>query len=214
MFKFYKKHRKKAPWRLYISIFFTFLIITACLSFIDNVVFSAAEEISSDYAAAYVNKKIDELTEGIISERNLSYKDFYEAQNKEGELSQITVNSLLINDICAKIAAELSESLSNAESSDIRLPLGMLTGIKLFSNCGPKIEIKLLPIGSALCDYGSTLTDSGINSVNYSIYLNIDAAVKIVCPFAAKTINIKRKYVLVDTVFQGSVPEYYFSADR
>ncbi len=214
LFKFNKKHRKKASFKLYISIFFTFFIIIAVLNLIDNIVFSAAEEISSDYAATYINEKIDELTENIIAERGLSYKDFYVSDSKEGEMRQITVNSVLVNEICSKISAGLSRSLTDADEANISLPLGMFTGIKLFSNTGPEVAIRLMPVGSAACDYASTLESGGINSVNYSIFLNIDAAVKIVCPFSSKTIDIKRKYVLVDTVFQGSVPEYYLNMNR
>ncbi|MCC8098225.1 MAG: sporulation protein YunB, partial [Eubacterium sp.] len=155
------------------------------------------------------NEYIDEITSGIIAEKNLKYTDLYTLTQNENEISSIEINSLLVNEICSETAHRLSEALNNTEIRKIPLSLGLITGFRILSNYGPKINVRLMPMGSARADWETALTDSGINRVNYKVYLNIEASVKIISPLSSRPMEITRKYMLADITFTGAVPDTY-----
>ncbi|MCD7904932.1 MAG: sporulation protein YunB [Clostridiales bacterium] len=123
----------------------------------------------------------------------------------------MVINSLLVNEICSKTASELSSELNNTETKKVPLSLGLITGFKILSNYGPKINVRLVPAGAASADYETELTNSGINGVNYKVYINIKASVKIISPLCNKSLEITRKYMLADITFTGTVPNAYLN---
>ncbi|MCD8089245.1 MAG: sporulation protein YunB [Clostridiales bacterium] len=179
------------------------------LKLIDSRVVPAAEEAALVYSSDYINQKIDEITAKIISDKNIAYSDFYSITENENGISSIIINSLLVNEICAETAAELSSALTGGTAEKITLSLGLITGFKILSNCGPKINVRLVPMGAVMADYETDLADSGINSVNYKVYLNIKTNVKIISPLCSRPFEITRKYMLADVVFTGAVPDTY-----
>ncbi|MCD7778111.1 MAG: sporulation protein YunB [Clostridiales bacterium] len=87
--------------------------------------------------------------------------------------------------------------------------MGIITGLGILSNCGPKINIRLMPVGTARADWETALTDSGINRVNYKVYLNIKTSVKIISPLSSRPLEMTRKYMLADITFTGKVPDTF-----
>lgn len=102
-------------------------------------------------------------------------------------------------------------SLTIQKQKKVPLSLGLITGFKILSNYGPKINVRLVPAGAASADYETELTNSGINGVNYKVYINIKASVKIISPLCNKSLEITRKYMLADITFTGTVPNAYLN---
>ncbi len=201
MVKFYKNSRKTTFFKSLLSIIAVILPVFFAIVFTEKRITPTAREISSKYTATYVNKKIDEITADIINNNSLSYKDFYTADS-----SFVTVNSILVNQICSQAAAELSEALNNAPEIKITLPLGAVTGTHIFSEAGPKIPVKIYPIGSAEADWRTETASLGINSINYRIFINIKITVSSVNPLGKTALTINRRYLLVDTIISRPVP--------
>ncbi|MCD8238215.1 MAG: sporulation protein YunB [Clostridiales bacterium] len=209
MVLFHKKHTLKP------IIFTLFLLIMLFfgLKKIDERLFPSAEAIGTAYAADYINKQIDLTAKKIAEEKGVSYADFFTLSETNGEVSQIITNSLLINEFCSETAAALSDALFKTEIKKIPLSLGLLTGIGFLSNMGPKINYRIVPTGITAADYETSLTSAGINRINYRIFINITASISITSPLTQKPFKITRKYMLVDTVFSGSVPDTYLNIE-
>lgn len=202
---------KKRSLRLYIYLILCIFALAFVLKTIDDRLMPTARELAYDYAATYINGEIDRIASDLIDSLSLRYTDFYDTEEKDGEISSVFVNSILVNSLCQKMAANLSASLNNSKTQELPLPLGLATGIKLLSNYGPKINLRLIPSGNATVDYETSLSDAGINRVNYRICLNIKTSVRLVSPLSSAPLEITRKYMLVDTVFSGSVPDTYLN---
>ena len=100
-------------------------------------------------------------------------------------------------------------NLNNLTTSKIRLPLGVFTGLPILSHFGPSTTIRLQPIGDATADYETSMTQAGVNQVNFQVWINVHTTVSIVNPLWSKDLEITRKLTLVNTVFNGEIPKTY-----
>ena len=124
-----------------------------------------------------------------------------------------TANTALINSFCAALSADITSQLKELSPESIQIPLGAATNLSFFANAGPKIPFTLLPMGSAKTDYETEFISTGINQVNYKIWLNISMELKIVNPLYQETIHMERKIMLADLIYSGKVPEHYFQVN-
>lgn len=176
-------------------------------------VLPSAITISEKYTVESVNREIKRAVESVINDMGISQEDFT-TEIGEGKLSHINVNSILINSLCNNVADELSKGISHIVIEDARLPIGIFTGSNLFTNVGFEIPIYLQSAGEAIVDYESEITSAGINQVAYSVWLNVECRVAIVNPLWRKEVIIKRKIMIINTIFNGDVPQGYMFRDN
>ncbi len=207
-----QKHRKKR-----IAVFVTIIfIITGFLYFLimfEKKVIPVAVSISEKYAVTEINEQINFATKEVISEMGIVQKDFFISED-EDKNNSMSINTLLINDICSNMSVKISKRLNELEKKRLKLPLGIMTGINILSNYGPEYEISLTPMGSSEIDYETTFESVGINQINFQIYLNIVSEISIVNPFYSKNVVIKRRLMLVNTVINGEVPSTYMTLPK
>lgn len=187
-----------------IMAIFYFLIL------FETKVIPIAITISEKYAVTEINSQINKATEEVISEMGLTQKDFFITSYSDKE-NYISVNTLLINEVCSNLSVKISSRLNEMPKEKITLPLGIITGLDMLSNTGPKYEITISQMGSSEIDYETSFESVGINQINFQIYLNINSEISIINPFYSKNVKIKRKLMLVNTVFNGEVPSTYMT---
>jgi sporulation protein YunB len=121
---------------------------------------------------------------------------------------------MLINKVCSKTAAEISKEIKASESEKITLPIGIFSGIELLSNIGPKFTVSILQTGNTITDYETSFESQGINQINFKIWLVAKTDINIVNPFYSKKVSVSRKIMLVNTVFNGTVPQTYLNMSK
>ena len=198
---------------VYRFVIILLIIILATMVLYTKFVLPSAITISEKYTVESVNREIKRAVESVINDMGISQEDFT-TEIGEGKLSHINVNSILINSLCNNVADELSKGISHIVIEDARLPIGIFTGSNLFTNVGFEIPIYLQSAGEAIVDYESEITSAGINQVAYSVWLNVECRVAIVNPLWRKEVIIKRKIMIINTIFNGDVPQGYMFRDN
>ena len=187
------------------------LLIILCYN---KFVLPSAIDISQKYAVTRINSEISRAVENGITQLSINTEDFTREVDS-GETSRVSIDSLLVNRLCSLSALQLSESLNKINSEKISLPVGIFSGIPLLSNIGIDVPIHLQSMGEALVDYDTEMRSAGINQVNYIIWLDVECRVAVVNPLWRKEVIVKRKVMLVDTIFSGKVPEgYIYTANK
>lgn len=164
-------------------------------------------KICQKYAITSINNIIQNSL--YSSSKNIKSEDFILRSDNNGRLEYLSVNSMVVNNICAETASTVSQNLNNLTTSKIRLPLGVFTGLPILSHFGPSTTIRLQPIGDATADYETSMTQAGVNQVNFQVWINVHTTVSIVNPLWSKDLEITRKLTLVNTVFNGEIPKTY-----
>lgn len=204
------KKTKKIP--LFFKLFFTFLLLCCFFFFLfmlyDTKIFSTVLEISHIQSKATANTIIDTAVQSTIKDLNITSSDFFIEKQQNDTVS---VNTILINSFCSTVSMAITKGMEQISEEDISIPLGVITGIEIFSNAGPSIPFYLKPMGLASVDYETSFTAEGINQINFKIWLNVAMDIKIVNPLRSETMSVSRKIMLVDTIINGTVPERYMT---
>jgi len=162
-----------------------------------------------------INNVINYVIQEIILERRVTAKDFLVQSPGIGEISNpvLSVNTVLVNDICNAAAQRISERLNNLEPEIVSVPMGMAFGLDTLAQTGPRFSFTLAPIGNALVNYESSFSAVGINQIHFAVWLTVESVVRIINPVHSSEIMVMRNVSLVDTVISGTVPETYVSMD-
>lgn len=190
-----------------LCIFLLFCTILLIISF-NRFILPIMTDVCSKYAVTRINNEISSAADQVIEDMGITTSDFTE-EITTTDLSHININSLLINSITNKITAKISENMNELSHTEIRLPSGAFSGIPLFSRLGFSVPLHITYMGDAKADYETSLTSAGVNQVSYQIWLNIECNVSVVSPMFSKPLCIKRKLMLVNTIFNGKVPQGY-----
>ena len=217
-FKKFKKINKKG--RLKFTFLFKlklyFFIIISLISLLmgifvcgfDMEVLPTIIAISEKYAVNKVSKEIDKSVEKTIEEMKLFSDSFLNKNFNKGN-NYIDINTILINNVCLNVSENITENLNKIDDAKIELPIGLFSGINFFSGMGPKFKTSISSIGNATVDYETKFEAVGINQINFQIYLKINTKIAIINPLYKKDIDVSRKLMLVNTVFNGEVPKTY-----
>lgn len=198
--------------RLFIFLTLSAILITILFIFLfERFALPVGIKIAEEYATTFVNTSLNGAVKKSTERYEISAEDLYTVHfGDDGKLNYLEVNSILINELCADTAEELSESLNKADIERVRIPIGVLTGVNMLSEMGPCISVRLTHLGSARTDYETSLDSAGIGQVNFKVWLVADCEMGMVNPLFEHRIKITRKLMLVNTVFSGEVPSAFY----
>ena len=211
-----RRPRKTAIPRKYIVLGMIIILLTAfAYSYyrFDRLILPLALEAAELHIQTEVNHVINQVIHEIIQERNLTSADFI-TQHQFGESGPVlSVNTLLVNEICNAAAMRISDKLNNMQPETIVIPMGMAFNLDTLSQIGPRYSFRMAPIGNAMVDFESSFIAVGINQTHFSVWLTVDSEVRIINPVHSRTIELTRRVSLVDTVISGVVPDTYLNMD-
>ncbi|MCL2236009.1 MAG: sporulation protein YunB [Defluviitaleaceae bacterium] len=197
-------------------VLFVLLILIIGLGYLftmiaNRSIMPAVITIANQRSVALFNQVINDSLLSTISQFELVSEDFFTMRTEaDGQLTHLAVDTILITQVTAQLAVDISEGLSDDESASVRMPIGMLTGIPLLAGIGPSIPISVIPMGEARVEYHTSFASAGINQINFQVWLYVETDMRIVIPLQEEIVPVSRRVPLVNTVFAGEVPEGMF----
>lgn len=163
---------------------------------------------------AYITYKTERIVNDAVIEifdsENISYHDLVDLDAiNSGEVSALRVNTVQMNILKSNLANKISEDIHEKENEEIVLKLGSIYKSPLFSGIGPDIRIKIHPENQTIIKFKDSFTQSGINQVKHTIYLDVTVNLTITTSISKKTSQFNTTIPVADTVIVGTVPKYY-----
>ena len=225
--KFWNRRRKpkaaKKPMQWHLPrkyLAFAMLLVVAVVfvhSFyrFDRRILPMVLEATELHMQAEINNIINYVIQEIITERRVTAADFLiQSPYTVGHSGPVlSVNTVLVNDICNAAAQRISERLNNLEPEIVSVPMGMAFGLDTLAQTGPRFSFTLAPIGNALVDHESSFSAVGINQIHFAVWLTVESVVRIINPVHSSEIIVMRNVSLVDTVISGVVPDTFVNMD-
>lgn len=141
---------------------------------------------------------------------NLDSSQLFEAiTDEEGQLVLIDYNMHRLNQLRAQTAFYIQQSLAEQTEGELHLPLGLLTGVDFLAGFGPRIPVRIVPVGAVTTLPRSDFTSGGINMINHRLYVYIRIVVKVVAPNIDIEIPVEQDVVLTNQVIPGKVPNVF-----
>ncbi|WP_069997685.1 sporulation protein YunB [Cellulosilyticum sp. I15G10I2] len=193
-----------------ISIIIIIAIILGTYIQLDRQIIPTVLAMAKIQANSVATKAINQgITQSLITNQTTMQDLMSYDYNDSGELVSWNVNSIMINNLCASIVDNTMDELQTIGVVKFKIPLGNLTGSRLFANIGPEISVDVLPIGTVRVNYDNSIRSTGINQVNHTVWLDVEATVQVVVPLFSDQVIVKRRVVLIDKVISGDVPPNY-----
>jgi len=176
---------------------------------VNPVIMDTVEIRSKALATRAMNSSIADVVMNSIV-----YDDLVNIISDEfGNISMIQANSLEINNLSKDLAQTCESRIEEFGKAGVSIPLGTFTGVPLLVGVGPRIKVKMTPVGSVMCRFVSHFESAGINQTVHKIYVNIIANVGVVMPLTSRTFSAEQEVLISESVIVGQVPEVYLYSD-
>lgn len=205
----------KKKLKIWILIIFTFILI------IFNIFLYTLDKVVTPTVLAAGDIEIREKVISIVNEvlssnysNNLNYDDIIKIEKDDsGNISLIRANTLKMNKLACDVSLDVQDNIKKMGELGVKLPVGYIFKNNLLSYFGPKVTIKMEPIGNIETKYKSVFQSAGINQTKLSIYVNVKTKVRIIIPTDYNDIEIKNEIPISETVIVGKVPNSAFQLD-
>jgi len=142
---------------------------------------------------------------------NTNYEDLIIVhKDKDQRITLMQANTIKISRILSEANLAIKDSLKNLINQEFTIPLGQALNSSLLAHYGPKIKVKLLPVGTVNVTFGDSFEEAGINQTRHILYLNINTTMKIVVPMVTEDIVVYNQIPIAESIIIGDVPNTYF----
>lgn len=171
------------------------------------VVLEMAKVRSTSIATRAINNAVSErVGKSIIYEKIIQTET-----DNTGKIVFIQVNTGEVNRIAAEAALSVQDTLKELSNQEVYIPFGQIIGGRILAGRGPKIPIKIHPIGTVESSISEEFIEKGINQTSYKLYVSIIATVSVVVPLISTQSVVRSDIPIANVIIPGTVPEVYFS---
>ncbi len=146
---------------------------------------------------------------GIDAEKLLHRKT-----NAKGEVEMLQADTGAMNLLMTEISQELQKSYENMKEEKVSVPAGSLLGSKFFSQTGPNINLRVIPLSVSGMDFKTEFESQGINQTKYKVYIILRSEVKVLAPFSSATFHMASTILVAEAVILGNVPQSYVQVPK
>lgn len=161
--------------------------------------------------AKYIaTKAINDAIDEEMSSGDVEYEDIVTLQkDSQGKIIALEMNIVKINQLKSAVVSDISNRLQQTESSIIKIPIGNIINGEFFSGRGPRINIKILPVGSVNATFGSQFESAGINQTRHTISIVTEVSISVMLPGGAVSTEVLSEVNIAETILVGNVPDNY-----
>ena len=208
--KYRKRRKRKAQILLAVFLIFIVLVFVYIYCVVNPVVVEATRHMVYSLSTSAVSDAVYD----VLNEENVSYDDIVNVEyDDNGNVTLISLDTIRLNLIARKFYQVAQVYLDNMGKNGIDVALGTFTGLPFFSGMGPKINLKLVPIGAMTSVFESSLKSAGINQTNHTVYIKLYASVSMILPAYTATIDSVTEVLVAESVIVGEIPEIYFGSN-
>lgn len=196
---------------LFTALIFVFWGLYYLLCILRPGVLSMAKSRAAEIATTEINRAVSKK----LKSENITVSDIVTFTYKEnGDIAALSGNVATISRLKSDLAIEVTNAINALSESDLKMPLGTLSGVDIFYGTGPKIPIKIVSYGYAVADIKTKFYDTGINQTIFEVEAEISAQVSVLIPTVGKSQKITTTVPVVSAVVVGDVPESYTNVER
>lgn len=202
-----------------VKFYLTLIAISLCLLFFtfiyyfDNIitptVLTVADAEMRAKTTDIINKNINE-----IYGEKFNYDEIIKVEkDDEGKIVMLKADTTKLNALATEVAMESQEEIKDVGAVGVKIPIGYISKNSIMSYWGPKITVKMEPIGRVETSYSSTFESAGLNQSRHNMYINLKTTLKIILPFQNTEAIVNHQIPISETVIVGEVPRMNFGKD-
>jgi len=189
------------------------IVLVIAFIWINNAIRPTVLSIAEARLQSIAVKAMNDAVRETISD--LDYKDLVNVTiDSNNSVSFIQADTMKMNDVATKTALKAQENISSIGEQGISIPIGTLMGGQLFSGQGPRIRVRMQPIGSVTSEYKTEFEDAGINQTRHKIFIILTSNVRIVIGNRGNNVSVATQILVSETIIIGGVPDSFMKFDN
>jgi sporulation protein YunB len=174
----------------------------------DKAVRPIAAMQAEHIASASANEIIAGAVSDYLSENRFTYSDFaavlYDSSGNAVSVEAVPYN---INLVQSELTSAVNRRLADTKGSTEHIPIGSLTGSYMLIGKGPRLKLKVCPVGSADVRLTSSFTSAGVNQTCHRISAVVTASVRSSVPVYSFDTTVSFEFLLAESIIVGDVPD-------
>lgn len=123
-----------------------------------------------------------------------------------GAVRYVEPDTALLQGLAARVLVGLQEEMRRRDHWLLYIPLAQLLGDGLWAGWGPRIPVRVEPVGTARIEFRDRFEGAGINQTRYALYLEVATGVVVAVPFFTRRVDVTCSVPLAQAVIVGEVP--------
>ncbi|NLJ80537.1 MAG: sporulation protein YunB [Firmicutes bacterium] len=208
-----RKIKKRSNWRTYLGLILFLTVLFSALGLmlmerrLSPVLHLWAQTRAVSIATRAINVAVEEIMAISLSEAAISSLIL----DDDGNLQGVQYDMGEVNRVSSQATHKILQSLNNLGQEVFPIPLGQITGLDFLASWGPGIPVRMIPVGGLTTTPVATFESAGINQTWHRVLLDIKVGMKIAVPLLSEEIVVATKVPIIEEVFIGSVPTWYFA---
>jgi sporulation protein YunB len=208
--KTYRRYRKINRVSLFLTMGLSLLVTIYLFTFFSLKIHPTIVAVANARATNAAVRSINTVVNETMASSDITYNDLVDFKtDSSGQITALSSNIVEINKLKASLATKIQNTMSNMDSLVTKIPLGTLMGYDLLSGMGPRIQIKLIPVGYADIEVKNNFISSGINQTKHEVELLVTSTVSVLLPMKSTDVVVKTQIPIAQTIIVGTVPETY-----
>lgn len=170
------------------------------------VLYAWAETRAVSIATRAINVAVEEMMATTLSVVELATV----LRDAEGNIQAVQYDMGEVNRVSSLATHKILQTLNNLGEEIFPIPLGQLTGLDFLASWGPGIPVRMIPVGGLTTTPVASFASAGINQTWHRIALDIQVNMRVVVPLRSTEILVSTQVPIVDQIFIGQVPMWYF----
>ena len=202
--RFGKRHKLSIKW------YFLAVIVIAVILKIDNCIRPMIKTMAASQAKVFATRIINDAINKQFSSDDISYDALIKVTvDSTGKVTSVQTDMVRLNVLKSKMTTAASEQLNLLQNQTVRIPMGTLLGLQIFSGRGPRVEFKVVPVGYIDSKLNHRFDSAGINQTRHQIVLQLDATIMALLPGYSASSTVSTSLILAETVIVGVSPEAF-----
>ncbi len=191
-------------------LFVCLLLIAAAVLLVERNLTKVVLSLAQAQARAMAVQILNEAATELLSTGEVTYDSLmHVTADESGQVRLIQANTPEMNRLAAQVSLLAQGRLQAKRDQAVRVPLGSAVGLTLFAGAGPKIEVRVLPVGSVHAEFHTDFQTAGINQTRHRVSLLLTAQVQLVIPTGAQTVEATTQVAMAESIIVGEVPDTF-----
>ena len=189
-------------------------LILALLLLLTAVILRHLKPLLVNLATARVANTVNRIVVAAVDDAIISGEIDYNhlvsfEKDENGRVTALRSNMAEANRLQTAICDDILQRLSEVSTSELRIPLGTLTGAAVLAGRGPALCVRMQTVGSSSAKFRNELSTAGINQTKHQILLDVEVNMSILLPSFSTYTTVSNVITVAETVIVGNVPETY-----
>lgn len=199
------KRRKRG-----ICLVIVLALILFALQRFDQAIRPLTRQVVQYQCRAQAVRTIQTACNSILEQNSSLYDDLYTVhRNDAGQVQSVSINSAGINTLEDALVEQVNQSLCQLQQLPLRIPLGTLTGIQLFSNLGPEIAIQVQPLSLVTSQVQSDFSQAGVNQTRLEVTVCFSVQIGALLAGEIIPVDAQAEVLAAQILIVGNVPQRY-----